>query len=83
MSLEYIRTTYGVPAAFHGRVEYVARCDGEVLLGTILGAKNGRLRIRLDGNKVAGKFHPTYRLRYLWADGTTAWESPELTPNYK
>lgn len=63
MSMDYIRTTYGVPAKRGGRVEYTG---GTVpVLGTITGAHGARLRIRLDGSEHIHNFHPTWELRYL------------------
>lgn len=64
MSLEYIRQTYKVPAKRGGRVEYIAS-DGELMEGTIKGAKSGRLRVLLDGCKHPMSFHPTWNLKYL------------------
>lgn len=61
MSLSYIRKMYGVPARRGGRVYYTH----EGRYGTITSARNGRLRVRLDGDKRPGVFHPTWRIRYL------------------
>lgn len=60
----YIRQTYSVPAARTGaRVRYRG---GPVMRdGTITGECNGKLRIRLDGDKHAGLYHPTWELTYL------------------
>ena len=63
MSMDYIRKSYGVPAKRGGRVEYTG--DGEKEFGTITGADGHYLRVRLDGGKEAGYFHPTWELRYL------------------
>ena len=64
MSLDYIRKAYMVPAKKGGRVEYLAS-DGELMEGTITGASNAHLRVRLDGNRHSMPFHPTWRLKYL------------------
>lgn len=64
MSMDYIRRTYSVPAKRGGRVEYLAS-DGELMEGTITGAVEGYLRIRLDGAKHSGRYHPTWALKYL------------------
>ena len=64
MSLEYIRKTYKVPAKRGGRVEYLAS-DGDLMEGTITGAVGAYLRVRLDGNKHSGRYHPTWALKYL------------------
>jgi len=63
MSLEYIRKAYNVPAKRGGRVEYTG--DGSPKLGTISGARGAHVRIRLDGEKRLGLYHPTWGLRYL------------------
>ena len=63
MSIDWIRNSYSVPAKVGGRVEYtggVTPC-----LGTITGARGGHLRIRLDGERKARPYHPTWELRYL------------------
>jgi hypothetical protein len=69
MSIAWIRKTYRVPAKRGGRVEYTG-C-GRSELGTITGAKSGHLGIRLDGQKHALPFHPTWKLRYLDSTGET------------
>ena len=68
MSMEWIRKRYGVPAKRGGRVEYTGGKTPE--FGTILAAREGRLRIRLDAMEYTHPlpFHPTYELRYLDAD---------------
>lgn len=76
MSMEYVRTCYGVPAKRGMEVEYLAH-DGELMRGRIVGSSGGRLRIRLGNNKRAMSFHPAYRLDYLGADGAVLWRSPE------
>ncbi len=61
--MEYIRKTYGVPAKRGGRVEYSG--DGEIEAGTITGANGHYLRVRLDGEKQSGNFHPKWKMKYL------------------
>lgn len=61
--LQWIRATYGVNPKRGGRVEYSG--DGQARLGTIKSARDGRLRILIDGEKRPKKFHPTWALRYL------------------
>ncbi len=68
MSIEWVRKNYSVPAKVGGRVEYSG--EGRPELGTITGARGGHLLIRLDGIKHAMPFHPTWKLRYLEAEGT-------------
>lgn len=63
MSMDYIRKTYNVPAKRGGRVEYTHPKPAR--MGTIIGADGARLRIRLDGEKFVGRYHPTWELRYL------------------
>lgn len=69
MSLDYIRTTYGVPAKSGARVVYTG--NGVEECGTITGAKGAHLLIRLDDETHIGRFHPTWELRYL-VDGVVA-----------
>ncbi|MDW5314980.1 hypothetical protein [Rhizobium sp. PL01] len=64
MSMDYVRSTYGVPAKRGGRVEYSGDKTG-LRLGTIIGTYSARLKIRLDGDQDAGCYHPTWELRYL------------------
>lgn len=68
MSMDWIRKNYSVPAKRGGRVEYTGGKTPE--FGTIVGAREGRLRIRLDGMEYTHPlpFHPTYELRYLDAE---------------
>lgn len=65
MSLDYISETYRVPASKGGRVEYTG--GGAPVQGTITGADGARLMIRLDGEKLARRYHPTWEIRYLEA----------------
>lgn len=58
LELKYIRERYNVPAKIDGRVEYKARP------GTIVGAKNGYLKIRLDGETEIKSYHPTWEIEY-------------------
>ena len=37
--------------------------------GTILGSRGGYLRIRLDGDKHPGNYHPTWELDYMDDEG--------------
>lgn len=59
MKIEYIRKAYAVPAKIQGRIKYEGK------LGTIVGESHGRLRIKLDGERVTGNYHPTYHIEYL------------------
>lgn len=57
--MNYIRLYYGVPAKRGAQVKYNGR------IGTIKGSKNGRLLIRLDGEKNIMQYHPTWNIEYL------------------
>lgn len=61
--MAFVRKYYRVPAKRGVRVLYTG--DGRGEYGTILSARGGRLRIRLDGMKHAHPFHPTWELQYL------------------
>lgn len=63
MSLQYIRDTYGVPAQRGARVEYTG--NGSTIQGTITGSRNAHILVRLDGDRRAVPFHPTWKIRYL------------------
>jgi hypothetical protein len=76
MSMEYIRNYYRVPAKRGARVEYNDGA-GYVRQGVIASARNGRLMVRLDGDKHPYPFHPTCDLRYLAADQTAQGNSPQ------
>lgn len=56
MSMKYIRTMYGVPAARGRRVE-IRQSDGRVVGGTITRATH-RVHIRVDGERHARRYHP-------------------------
>ena len=64
MSMEQIRKSRGVPAKRGGRVLYKGKVNNW-REGTIVGARGGYLQIRLDGDKHAGSYHPTWMLEYL------------------
>lgn len=56
--MDYIRRFYGVPAKRGRRVRFKG------VPGTITGSCNARLRIRLDGDKRSGVYHPTWEIEY-------------------
>lgn len=58
-----IRRFRGVPAKRGGRVRYLG--GDAPKLGTIVGARGGYLRIRLDGEDYIGTYHPTWELEFL------------------
>lgn len=55
--MDYVRRTYGVPAKRGGRVIID---DGSITArhGTITSARQGRLRVRVDGDKHPRIYHP-------------------------
>ncbi|MGC0054574.1 hypothetical protein ACNSPG_16175 [Brucella pituitosa] len=66
MSLEYIKDYYRVPARVGGRVKYTGGMQPQY--GTIEGARNQYLIIRLDGEShEPGSYYPTWCLTYLEA----------------
>jgi hypothetical protein len=66
-TLEYIRNYYRVPAYRGRRVRYTGGAVPRVREGTIVGGASGNayLLIRLDGERHARPYHPTYELEYL------------------
>lgn len=62
MSMEYIREYYGVPAEVGTNVIAQGR------KGTIVGAKNAYIRVKIDGEKNIILFHPTWEIEYLDQD---------------
>lgn len=71
MAIADIRRTRGVPAKVGMRVLY----RYESRYGVIVGARGGYLRIRLDGDRHAGSYHPTWELDYLDAAGVVLYRS--------
>lgn len=65
MTMETIRKTRGVPAKRGGRIIYTGDKSGQPKPGRITSAYGGYLRIVLDGETVAGHYHPTWELQYL------------------
>lgn len=83
MTMAYIRNAYRVPAKRGGRVEYSGD-KAAPRLGKIIGADGARLKIRMDGQRVAGRYHPTWELRYLDAPSSAATgSSPSSTDGGK
>jgi hypothetical protein len=78
MSLPEIRRQYGVPAWRNARVRYTDP-SGLVREGTVHGACGGRLRIQLDGDRWAKRFHPTWNLEYLERPPHVYQKPPEPT----
>lgn len=57
MSIAYIRKYYQLTVKRGDRVRVF---DGK--LGVVVGAQGAYLRIKLDGEKRAGSYHPTWEL---------------------
>ena len=64
MSMGYIRQHYGVPAKRGGRIEFTDT-NGAKWRGTIRSARDGRLRVQLDGLRTTETLHPTWNVLYL------------------
>lgn len=58
MAMDYIRRAYNVPAKRGRRVTFQGRP------GVITGSSGAYLRIRLDGERRAGRYHPTWEIEY-------------------
>jgi len=65
MTMQQIRDQRGVPAKRGMRVFY----RHAERYGTITSARNGYLRILLDGESYPWAFHPTWEIDYLDNDG--------------
>lgn len=63
MSMQYIRDTYNVLAKRGARIKYTGH--GDLHYGVIVGARNGYLRVRFDGEKTTRTLHPKYEVEYL------------------
>lgn len=63
-TLAYIREHYGVPATVGQRIEYKGKP------GVIVGGASGGayLMVKLDGNKHAETYHPTFDIKYVEAE---------------
>lgn len=61
----WIRKRYAVPAKRGGRIVYTGEGDDKPEYGTISSARGGQLWVRLDGQKLAMPYHPTWKLSYL------------------
>ena len=63
MSLIYIRNHYGVPAKRGVAIEFTG--SSAPVRGVIVGTSGAYLRVRLDGERRARTFHPTWEMKYL------------------
>jgi hypothetical protein len=66
MSIQDIREARNIPVKIRGRVRYTG--EKTPRLGTVVGTRGGYLRIRLDGDKRPGTYHPTWELEFLPLD---------------
>ena len=65
MSMAHIRKHYGVPAKRGGRVKFCGNIGREPMKGTIIGSRDGRLRVRFDGMWACRILHPKWCMEYL------------------
>lgn len=63
--MKYIRDTYGVPAKRGGRVKFTGNPYKPPQLGTITGTRGQYLKVLMDGDTIAGSYHPTWLMEYL------------------
>jgi hypothetical protein len=70
MNLDYIRRTYDVEAHLGARVRYTG--EKQPQLGTIQGAQGAHVLIKLDGQREAMPYHPTWELEYLRPEAATS-----------
>jgi len=63
VSIADIRKARGITAKVGGRVRYTG--SEPPILGTVVGTHGGYLRIKLDGDKRPGTYHPTWELEFL------------------
>lgn len=60
---DYINETYGLNIKKGDRVRYTG--GKEAREGTITGTYAGKLKIKMDGDKSVGIYHPTWEIEYL------------------
>ena len=63
VSMDYIRSTYGVPAKRDCRIAFLNADKRQE--GTIVWANGAYLRVRMDGERRLRLLHPTWRVEYL------------------
>lgn len=71
MTMAELRAYRNVPARRGMRVI----CDGKP--GVITGNYGDAIRVRLDGEKRSGLWHPWWRITYILPDGTTKGSPPK------
>lgn len=60
---DYINETYGLNIKKGDRVRYTG--SKAARYGTITGTHAGKLKIKMDGDKSADIYHPTWNIEYL------------------
>ena len=63
MSMEYIRSTYGVPAKRGAVITYTGNTTPQT--ARIVGSTHGLLRVRFDGSRAIVSLHPTWMVEYI------------------
>lgn len=63
MSIEYIKTYYGVSAEIGGRIRYTGRRPTRY--GEIKGSRGAYLIVLFDGEKSPVSLHPTWEVEYM------------------
>lgn len=63
MSFDYINRSYGLNAQRGMRVRYTGGKEPQI--GTVTSAEGAHLMIRLDGQRHAMPYHPTWKLEFL------------------
>jgi len=64
--MKYIRQHYKVPAKRGGHVQLTPDFnDGPIQEGVIVGSRGPYLRVRINGQKEIGTYHPRWNIKYL------------------
>jgi hypothetical protein len=80
-SLEYVRNYYQVPAFPGQRVLYTGDKKKGPQPGVIVGGVSAHIKIRIDGEKDAYPYHPTWELEYVDEEGNPVEYNPEDESN--
>lgn len=64
-NLQYIRNYYGVPARRGARIRFLWPDPEQPRTGTVIGARDALLRVRMDGERRTRLLHPTWRIEWL------------------
>lgn len=60
---DYINETYDLDIKKGDRIRYTG--GAEIKEGTIVGTHAGKLKVKMDGEKDAGVYHPNWEIEYL------------------